>query len=245
MTSQEEYARQLLEQAGVGSTEKMGKGNRLKVGKHQVALLNMGFVKNLKNNGIGPMRLQADFHVIQSTTYVSGAKASISFFIQRGNYPEYEVSRYQDMVEAIAGSLQDTRPQAQIGAECMTAKGRGVVLDVEITEDLDDEGQVQRGKSGQPFTAETWAPVSQTWDQVGETRADLDKIHGPWAPMGERKSAPSAGYLQPPPAAPQGVQQAVQPGPQPYQPAAPGAQWQQGPAPAAAPATTGSFLRRP
>ena len=186
--NQDDYAKQLLEDMGVGSTAKMGKFEQMKLGRHRLILLNLGLKKNQKKGG--PYRIQAEFVVDSSTVYEPGSKTSLSFFTQRETFPEYEVSRFQDMLEVIAQGTGDTRTQAELGAMLMTEAGRGITIDVEITPDVDED-------KDRTYTSESWAPVTQSADDIAAAREFLNGKYGAWEPMradNKPRPAANAGY---------------------------------------------------
>ena len=172
--------------AQIENAEKMGGRDRLVVGKHRLALLSFDRRKNQKTKD---HRLQASFEVVSSDVYQPGAKVSTAFFIERSDFPEYESSRAQDFIAACAACVGDTRGVGPLGGEMLREeqRGRGIVIDVTVTPDLDSDGQPKKGKKGNVYTSETWAPIQQTWEQVAEARADLDKVHGQYKPEGANR----------------------------------------------------------
>lgn len=205
------------------SVPKQKGGNRLPKGKHRLALLRLGLVQNKKTKD---QRMEATFEVVQSTALPAGQKASIAFFIQRTNFPEYEFNRMQDFADACDACLGE-----KIGEALVTEKGRGIILDLTITEELDDEGQVKRSGRGNVCTSEIWAAIPQTWEMVAEARAELTKTHGPFdgAVLQEQETQQQISAPAPNPGTQQGGGYA-----------GPGSQWgQQQQAPAG-----GSLLKR-
>ncbi len=165
----------------ISTAEKMGGKDRLVAGTHRLALLSFDRRYNRKSKD---HRLQASFEVVQSTVYPQGAKVSTAFFIERSEFPEYEHDRARSFIDACAACVGDQRGTGPLGGEMMGEgqRGRGIVIDVTVTPDMNEDGTPKRGKKNNIYTSETWAPVQQTWEQVAEARADLDKVHGPYRP---------------------------------------------------------------
>jgi len=168
----------------ISNAEQMGGKDRLVAGKHRLALLSFDRRKNQKTKD---HRLQASFEVVQSTVYQPGAKVSTAFFVERSDYPEYENARAKAFIDACAACVGDTRGTGHLGGEMITEgqRGRGIVIDVTVTPDMNEDGSPKKGKKGNIYTSEEWAPVTQTWEQVAEARAELDRTHGVYRPAGE------------------------------------------------------------
>lgn len=192
----EEYAQQLLNR--IGNATKMGGKGRIPVGQHRLALLAFGFQPNQKTKD---NRLQADFVVVQSTTLAPDAKCSVSFFVERTEYPKYEDDRCKSFIEACGACVSDQRGTPAMGADLMTGKGRGIVLDCLITPDTDEQGQPKRGKKGNVYTSETWTALPQTWADVEAAGRDLTARFGAVA-----SAAPAQNRYQGYAAAPQAAQ---------------------------------------
>ena len=194
--SDNDYAARLLNK--IATADKMAGKDRLVVGRHRVALLSLDRRLNRKTKDY---RIQASFEVLQSDVYKPGTKASTSFFVERSEFPEYEHDRARTFIDACAACLGDTRGTAAMGGDLLDPgqRGRGIVIDVVVTADLNEDGSPKKGKKGNTYTSETWIPVMQTWDQVAEARVELDKTHGPYRPEGQ----PVASQVQ----QPQGGQQ--------------------------------------
>jgi hypothetical protein len=172
------YADSML--AKIANAQRMKTRNALAIGKHRVALLTFMEVKSNKGHEV---RLQADFEVQQSTVYQPGARGSIAFFVNRSKFPEYEYDRARQLIDALLASITDLPEQVRntaafgdgvLGPE---QRGRGVVLDVEVTGDINEDGSPKKGPKGNQYTSETWTPLPQTQADVATARAELDKRH--------------------------------------------------------------------
>lgn len=198
------YAEDLMNR--IGSAQKMGGKDRLVIGQHRLALLSFQRVP-IKKSASNEHRLQAEFAVINSNVYQKGAKCSVAFFTERSNYPEYEFARAKDLIDACISCITDMPEQRKVtavfGGEMLSPAqaARGIVVDVTITGDVNEDGSAKRGKKGNQYTSETWAPVPQTLSNVAATRADLDKTYplqlAQAAPQGQQMQQ---GYTQGPPA---------------------------------------------
>lgn len=191
---QKALAQKLLADLGVGTTEKMGKAQQLKIGKHKLAILDGGFLTNqkTKQSRNPEQRLVVDFVVVESNAYEPGQKVQVAFFVQRAEYPEYEVSRFQDMLEAIQAGTGDTRIQSEVGATVMSPEGRGLQVGCEVS-----QGRARKKGDGF-YTDEIWTPVQQTDEDIAALAEELEQAHGPWKAPGTvadaaKADAPAAG----------------------------------------------------
>lgn len=201
--TQKEIATRLLAEMGVGTTEKMGKAQQVKLGSHKLAVLDGGFIVNAKTKlSRNPeQRVVVHFVVLESrpsvptdpAPYEPGAKIQVAFFIMRPKFPEYEVSRYQDMVEAMQTGLQAGGTQADFGGRVLAAEGRGIQVQLEIT-----QGGAHKNKAGAFYADEAWAPVPQSEEDVAALSAELTEAHGAWKDPG----SPAPRAAQAPAAAP-------------------------------------------
>lgn len=166
--------------AKIANAQRMKTRNALAIGKHRVALLTFMEVKSNKGHEV---RLQADFEVQQSTVYQPGARGSIAFFVNRSKFPEYEYDRARQLIDALLASITDLPEQLRntaafgdgvLGPE---QRGRGIVLDVEVTGDINEDGSPKKGPKGNQYTSETWSPLPQSMADVATARAELDKRH--------------------------------------------------------------------
>lgn len=199
------YADELLDT--IANAKKMGGKDRLVAGNHRLAVLSFTRKKNQKAGKSGQYRLNVDFEVQASDIYKPGTKASISFFVERPEYPEYEHDRAKSFIDACAACLSDTRGTAALGGEMMSdaQRGRGIVLDIQVTPDLHEDGTPKKGPKGNIYTSETWVPIQQTWEQVAEARTALDQVHGQFKPEGgqgrasvQQQAAPQQNQTQAP-----------------------------------------------
>lgn len=202
---QKAIAARMLQQLGVGSTEKMGKAQQVKLGTHKLAVLDGGSIVNqkTKQSRNPEHRIVVDFVVLESRgpnagdppPYEEGAKLQIAFFVERAEFPEYEVSRFQDMVESMIVGLQSEDTQADFGGRLMCPEGRGVQCQIEVS-----LGNAHKKKQGVFYHDETWTAVPQSDEDVTRLDEQLTKIHGAWKAPGTIAPAPQA----PAPSAPAG-----------------------------------------
>jgi len=197
---QRELAAKMLADLGVGTTEKMGKAQTLKLGTHKLVVLDGGFLVNqkTKQSRNPERRLVIDFVVLESrgpnpddpAPYEPGAKVQIAFFVERAEHPQYEVSRFQDMTESMMIGLRADGTQSDFGGLLLTPDGRGVQAQVEIT-----LGNPHKKKQGAFYHDESWTPVPQTEEDVAALAQELEEHHGPWKAPGEvaapKKASPT------------------------------------------------------
>lgn len=190
----------------IANAQRMTGRDRLVTGKHRIALVNFGERKSNKGN---EMRLQADFEVIQSTVYQPGAKCSVAFFVNRSNFPEYEQDRARQFIDACAASVtdlsDDKRSTMAFGEIMFAGYARGLVIDVTVTGDMNEDGSPKKGKKGNQYTSESWSPVVQTRAEIGKLGVELTQRHG--APGQEGQAQQQQQQQQSQPVQQQTVQQ--------------------------------------
>jgi hypothetical protein len=191
--SDNSYAQQMLNR--IQNAQKMGGKDRLQIGEHRLALISFGQVENQKKGKSGQYRLVAEFEVQQSTTYDAGIKRSVSFFVARPEYPEYEEDRAKEFIDAVGRCVGDQRGTAATGADLLDGKLRGVVIDVDVQGEVDENGQPKRGARGNQFQNEIWSPLGQTLEQVQAAWAELAPKYAT-----ETKAAPQQQQTQAAPA---------------------------------------------
>lgn len=173
-----EHARALL--ARIGAQGKMTGRDKLVVGKHRLAVLEFARKTSKKNPHNTEGRYQASFIVVESNVYSPGQKCSVAFFVERSNFPEYEFDRAHQFIDAVAACTNDTRGTAAAGEDMLDPTknaARGVVLDVVVTGDVNEDGSAKKGKKGNQYTSELWTPLAQTPEMVAAARAELDKTN--------------------------------------------------------------------
>lgn len=173
------YADELMNR--IGSTQKVGRRNSLVIGKHRLALLSFQR-KVSKKPGAREGRLEAEFEVVNSTAYQPGTKCSVAFFVERPNFPEYEYNRAKDLIDTCIASVSDLEEHRKVsavfGGEMLSPAqaARGIVLDVNVVGDVDENGQPKRGKKGNQYSSEMWTVAGpQSRAEIAGNRVELDK----------------------------------------------------------------------
>jgi hypothetical protein len=188
---------------------------RLAPGTHRIAIERFQVKKSSKDQS---NIIEADFHVVSSTEHPEGETRGWAWFIDMPGWSgTYEQARAKEFIAACAACIGDQRDTTVIGAEMASPNQfmRGIVLDVLVTVQTNKDGSPKSGKNG-VYTNAEWKPITQTPQNVAETRAALDQVK----PL-QAQQPPVYQQAQPQPQAtqpavqqfqqPQATQPAVQP----------------------------------
>lgn len=161
--------------------------NRLGLGRHTVVIKRYYVKPSDKNKN--KQIIVAEFIVMKSDTHKQGESREWAFFPGSDDHGLAE-GRAIDFINTVGACIGDNRGPVEIGRSMYGANqtGRGVMLNVEVTE--------RTSKKGQTYQNAKWQPIAQTLEQVAASRRQVDAIDPPNAPQ-----VPSAG---------QGFQQAPQ-----------------------------------
>lgn len=143
---------------------------RLGVGRYQVALSRYG-VKDSQQN-LGAI-IEAEFVVTET-----GERRGWPWFVgSQGWAGAYEEDRAKTFLKTIAESLGSEEDLDVIGAALASdeQQGRGIILDVEVTPQLNKDGSQRVNKKNEPLFNATWFAMAQSLEDVAAMRAKLDE----------------------------------------------------------------------
>jgi len=136
-------------------------------GRNRVTLLHFGLKDSQKNEGT----------IVEAEFDCNGETRGCAWWPERSGWSgAFNKDRLQKFVTAIKQSIGDDRDIDEVMASLAATEqhGRGILLEVEVTRKLEDNGQPMIDKKGNAVYETTFRPITQTMDQVRENRAKFD-----------------------------------------------------------------------
>jgi hypothetical protein len=188
---------------GIAQAKSMGSGGyaeKLGVGTHRIALKSYKVKDSTKGQG---QFLEAEFVIVSSNTHKVGESRGWVWFINATGWSgAYEQDRAKKFLEAVGQSVGDDSPVEVIGGNLAgpDQAGMGLVLDVTVA----PQGGKNAGKTnakGEPYTNIYWRPVTQTIEEIGLMRAEIEALESasvqtPAAPQDTYKGHGGSGMGQ-------------------------------------------------
>lgn len=137
-------------------------------GDHTVLVKRFNVKESQKGKG---KIVEADFHIVDSTTDTVGSTKGWPWFIGAGGFQgEYAMSRLKDFMEAVQKCIGDTGPISETGKLLAGPQqaGRGLMLKCSVF-----NGKAKKDGNGY-YQEIKWTAVPQTLEDIAKNRAKLD-----------------------------------------------------------------------
>jgi len=167
---------------------------KLGVGRHRVALKRFNVKESQK--GGGPL-VEAEFALLDDSGTPGDTRGWAWFISAKGPFAaQYQEGFLKEFITACGNCIGSKEDIKSLGAALAAPEqhGRGLVLDVEITNSTKNDGSPRTGANGAAFTNARWSAVQMTMEELAKSRARLDGVDaGAVASKAEVAPAPVTG----------------------------------------------------
>lgn len=148
--------------------------SRLPIGTHTLLLKRFAVKESAKGKG---KIVESDFHVLESNSANADETKGWAWFIGAAGWAgQYEEARLKQFIETVKASIGDTSTVSAMGAALAgpAQAGRGLMMKCTVSAQTNRDGSPKKSAAGEVYTEITWAPVSQSLEDIAAGRKHLD-----------------------------------------------------------------------